>query len=51
MIKTDSCQGKEAGEQVYLIHKIVIKVTDLVHGDKRALHCNWGFSNLYVILN
>lgn len=24
--------GKEAGEQVFLIHNIVISMTDLVHG-------------------
>lgn len=52
MIQTDSCQAaKEAGKQACLIYKIVISVTDLVHGDKRALNSNWGFSALYVILN
>lgn len=44
-------RGKEVGEQVFLIHKIVISMTDLVHGDKRALHSNWRFSAPYVILN
>lgn len=44
--KTGSCQG----EQVFLMHRIVISVTDLVHGDTRALLSNWGFSALCVIL-
>lgn len=44
MIQTDSCQAaKEAGKQACLIYKIVISMTDLVHGDKRALNSNWGF--------
>lgn len=43
--------GKEAGERVFLIHNIVISMTDLVHGDMRALHSNLEFSALHIILN
>lgn len=40
MTKTDVVRAKEAREQVFLIHKFVISVADLVHGDKGALHSN-----------
>lgn len=49
--RRDVVKLEEAGEQVFLIHKFVISVTDLARGDTKTSHSNLEFSALHVILN